>query len=133
MDYETREFHLGHILSITTDYLLAIHNTVHPIHGVKALLDFMTNDNLQSHQLVRAADECEPYLLKQHPQLADVEVPEGGLSGLDHVRVWLAEQVATHGEFLPVTQIPRDDHERINPVEEYRRKKDGDDSGLIVF
>lgn len=72
---ETREFHLGAVLSVTTPYMLCPDG----IDGVKDLLEFMTEDLLDAHQLRRASDECTPRLLEQHPWLAEVTVPREAL------------------------------------------------------
>src|SRR5688500_16791416 len=106
-----KQFHLGDILTITTGRLLS------PRHmdGVYDILNYMTGDNLYTHQLPRASDECKPYLLKQHPQLADIEVPD-----FKQVEVWgwLDEQVVRYGEQFDVEPIPQDDHTYRDPIEE---------------
>ena len=111
LSYETKDFHLGDILSITTERLVS------PRHmdGVYEILNFMTRDNLFTHQLPRACSECKPYLLRQHPDLAGIEVPE---LDKDSWKPWLEQQVAIYGEFLAVEQIPMDDHSQRNPLEE---------------
>jgi hypothetical protein len=113
-----RDFHLGDILTITTGRLVS------PRHmdGVYDILNFMTGDNLFTHQLPRAADECQGLLLAQHPDLKAVEVPEE-FSGKEHVEAWLAEQVALFGETRPVTPLHEDDHTRIDPFTEMRMIK----------
>lgn len=67
---ESKTFPLGTVLSITTGYLLAPNG----IGGVYEILNFMTGDNLYTHQLPRVGRECAPYLLKQFPALASPEV-----------------------------------------------------------
>ena len=67
---ETREFHLGDILSITTGYLVSRRH----MKGVYDILNFMTGDTLFTHQLPRAGDECKPYLLKQFSQFTTPEM-----------------------------------------------------------
>lgn len=109
----SKRFHLGDVLSITTGRLVA------PGHvgAVYDLLSFMTGDNLFTHQLARAADECEPDLLRQHPQLAEIELPEQ-FEDEDHVETWLAEQAARYGEHLDVIPLARGDHTDIDPLQE---------------
>jgi hypothetical protein len=109
----TRSFHLGDILSITTGLLVSPGH----IAAVHELLDFMTGDILFTHQLPRAADECKPALLAQHPDLATVEVPEE-FDGKEHVDRWLAEQVQRFGEHRDVAPLAPEDHTRINPLTE---------------
>ena len=76
---KTKKFHLGDVLSITTGRLVS------PRHmdGVYDILNFMTGDNLFTHQLPRASDECKPHLLAQFPQLAEVDT--SGVNGKNHV------------------------------------------------
>lgn len=110
-----KTFHLGDILSITTGCLVSPRH----IDGVYDILNHMTGDNLFTHQLPRAADECKPHLLAQHPDLANVEVPDE-FDGKDHVYEWLAEQVRIFGEYRDVVPLADTDHTRIDPVAEMR-------------
>lgn len=114
----TRTFALGDILSASTGYLVSP-------RGVEALYDvlgFMTGDTLWTHQLPRAADECKPHILAQHPDLAGVEVP-AEFDGKAHVWRWLAEQVDRFGPERVLSPIPADDHTVIHPVDELRMMK----------
>lgn len=112
-----RQFHLGDILTITTGLLVSPRH----VDGIYDILNFMTGDNLFTHQLPRAMDECCPALLVQHPQLRAVSTPEE-FEGKEHVDRWLAEQVAQYGEQLPVTPLDPGDHTRIDPIAELRMK-----------
>lgn len=127
-----RRFHLGDVLSITTGRLVS------PRHmdGVYDILNFMTGDNLFTHQLPRACDECKPYLLKQFPQLntafiqsacrtLDREVenrdsrdPENGEPMPLNITAWLEELTTRYGEYLEVETIPKEAHEKKNPLAE---------------
>jgi hypothetical protein len=114
----TRSFHLGDILTVTTDRLVS------PRHmdGVYDLLNHMTGDSLFTHQLGRASDECKPHLLAQHPDLAGIEVPDFDAIRRDRVKAWvdewLARQVAQFGEYRDVTPMRPEDHTVINPLTE---------------
>jgi len=117
----TKTFHLGDILTITTGGRL-----VSPRHmeGVYDILNWMTGENLMTHQLPRAARECEGPLLAQHPDLAAVTVPgefgDGTPGGAKRaVDAWLAEQVAVYGETREVEPLHPDDHTRIDPLTEF--------------
>lgn len=109
----SRTFHLGDILSVTTGLLVSPHH----MDAVYDLLNFMTRDNLFTHQLPRACDECRPDLLRQHPDLADVPVPQE-FTDVDHVEVWLAEQVKRFGEHRQVTPLAAGDHTYISALTE---------------
>ena len=112
-----REFHLGDILSISTGCLVSPRH----MEGIYDILNYMTGDNLFTHQLPRASDECQPYLLEQMPWLVDVELgADAGAEGWDW-EAWLLCQVAEHGEYHPVHPIPIDDHDVIDPIVELER------------
>lgn len=119
-DNETRAFHLGDILTITTGRLVS------PDHvaGIYKILDWMTGDQLMTHQLPRGMDECSGPLLKQHPDLASVDVPED-LSGEAAVRRWLAEQVAIYDEMRQVARLAPEQHTRIDPLAELAMMRPG--------
>lgn len=108
----SREFHIGDILSVTTGVLLS------PTHmsGVYEILNYMTGDNLFTHQLRRACHECAPTLRDEHPDLAAIKVPDFVDAG-DWER-WLAEQVTKFGATRPVRPLTAADHTRIGPIEE---------------
>lgn len=97
---ETRSFHLGDLLSITDDRLLS----PDLIDGVYNILNWMTGDQLMTHQLPLAADAMKPDLLQQHPWLAEITVPD--LHGEAEVVTWLATAVAEHGEQHEVAPAP---------------------------
>lgn len=106
-----RTFGLGAILTVTTDVFL-----VPDIGDIYELLNYMTGDNLFTHQLPRAAGECKPALLEQHPQLADVDIPE--LPDADAYMTCLANLEKVHGTELAVTPLAAGAHKRINPLTE---------------
>lgn len=105
----TKRFHLGAVLSVTTGRLLC------QVDGLYEILNWMTGDNLFTHQLPRAADECKPWILRRHPQLVGVDA-----SGVtkENWQQFLGEQVKQHGEYFDIEPIPRDDHIHIDPIKE---------------
>jgi len=138
---QTKEFHLGDVLSITTGRLVS------PRHmdGVYDILNFMTGDNLFTHQLPRASDECKPYLIEQFPQLAtpemDFAVAELGemlktKSGKAKVEKlvagWLAKQIAKYGEKFSVKPIPKGAHQLKNPIVEAEEMMGGPEKVIVV-
>lgn len=122
---ETKDFHIGTILSITTPYLLA----PNLIHDVYEILDYMTGDSNYTHQLPRVANECKPYLLEQHPALRDVDEAwlkaqnyDDGERGMKVLReIVYPRMIVKFGEFLPVRPIHPEDHEVVDPTEELKR------------
>lgn len=114
----TKRFHLGDVLTVTTGCLVS------PRHmgGVYDVLNWMTGDNLFTHQLPRAMDECEPHLKAQHPDLAAIEVPAFDGDDRDvlkaQVDAWLAVQVARFGEYRDVAPLGVGEHTVIDPMAE---------------
>jgi hypothetical protein len=111
---EARSFHLGDVLSVTTGRLVSPRH----IGGVYDILGWMTGESLMTHQLPRACDECAPRLLEQHPQLADVDVPDDFGDSGERVADWLETQVAWLGRELPVAPLAAGDHTHIDPLTE---------------
>ena len=117
---DTKTFHLGDILSVTTSRLVSPRH----IDGVYDILNWMTGDNLMTHQLPRACGECEGPLLTQHPDLAAIVTPETfGDDPEQGVARWLAEQVAIYGETREVAPLAAEDHTVIDPLDELRAMK----------
>lgn len=106
-------FTLGEVLSVTTGTLLC------DIGRVYAILNHMTGDNLYTHQLPRASRECAPYLLKQFPQLANVNAAS---VTRDNWATWLHDQVLEHGNEFAVSKLPEHAHEFIDPISELAEK-----------
>lgn len=65
----TKRFHISDVLSITTGLLVSTRHCT----GVYDILNWMTQNNLYTHQLPRASDECKPHLLRQFPWLEKVD------------------------------------------------------------
>jgi hypothetical protein len=108
---EIVDFDLGDILTITTGRLVALRG----MDAIYDILNFMTGDNLFTHQLPRGMQECAPYLLRQHPQLAAVTEDE---LGPENYAANLVKWKQRFGETLPVAKIPMDDHTRKDPLVE---------------
>ena len=98
---ETKRFHIGDVLSITTGRLVSRDH----MDGIYAILNHMTGENLYTHQLGRAMRESKPYVLDQFPELRDAEPPEE-FDGKDAVMEWVGEQVGRYGEWFDVRPIP---------------------------
>jgi hypothetical protein len=96
-----KTFHLGDVLSVTTERLVSPDG----IEGIYRILNHMTGDDLMTHVLPRANDACRPVLLAQHPQLAAAKPPPEGFENPAHVWRWLAVQVAMFGERLGVAPM----------------------------
>ena len=111
MPEDEKQFHISDVLSITTSTLVS----TRLMSGVYDILNFMTSDNLFTHQLPRAAEECRPYLLEQFQQLKDVDASD---VTKDTVDAWLQEQIDKFGEMLTVRRIPKEAHLNLDPIDE---------------
>lgn len=112
---ESRQFHLGDVLTVVTGRLLAPRGMA----AVYDILCYMTQDDLYTHQLPRAREECAPDLLRQHPHLAEVTLGEVSPDNVTQVLEGLS---AEYGETLPVTPLPPHVHEYIDPASELAEK-----------
>jgi hypothetical protein len=131
-----KNFHISDILSITTGRLVSSRH----IEGVYEILNFLTSDELFTHQLPRACRECEPWLKTQFPQLfpdnqvmaqhlADLDVivqasradtastPESRSRAID---AWVEKVRVSLNlpEALSVYELGADMHTHIDPIEE---------------
>jgi hypothetical protein len=100
-------FDLGAVLSVTTSVLLC------PLDELYEILNFMTGDNLFTHQLPRASRVCGQQILQQHPGLEIVDA-----SGVtrENWETFLSEQKHLFGDAVPL--VPLTDWEYKDPVDE---------------
>jgi hypothetical protein len=112
----TRTFHIGDILSVTTERLVSPRF----LDGIYDILGWMTGEDLATQQLPRACIESAPSLREQFPDLAGAIVPEDFGGSKEAVAAWLAEQVALFGETREVTPLAPGDHARIDMLTELR-------------
>lgn len=106
-----RDFHLGDILSITTDRLVSPHG----IKGVYDILNHMTGENLYTHQLVRAGGACKPVLLENFPELANVDATS---VTPENYQAWMDQQVTMFGETRSVAPLDAGVYEPRDPFAE---------------
>jgi hypothetical protein len=107
---KTKDFHLGDILSITTGRLVSPRH----IGGVYDILNWMTGEELFTHQLPRVSKEAVPILERLYPWLPMID----DAFECDDWEAWLAEQVAKYGEMHAVPRMTANEHERIDPLSE---------------
>lgn len=125
-------FHISDILSATTRRLVSYRH----MDGVYAIYNFLTGDNLYTHQLIRAEEECAQWLQAQYPQLMmdapgmadrlhklDAALQESKQTDEDLAVVvvkWVEEVREELGlpEMLPVHELGEDMHTHIDPLEE---------------
>lgn len=112
---ETKEFHLGDLLSITDGHLVSPRH----IYGVYDICDFVTGEKHMTHQLMRVAEVIKPWLLEQHPWLADIKVPDG-LGSKEAVLTWLVGATEKYGPHHPVEAMPFGAYVGRDPMAEAR-------------
>lgn len=127
-----KTFHISDVLSVTTGRLVSSRH----MDGIYEILNFLTGDNLFTHQLPRAMRECEPWLETQFPQLmadspemaVSIEVLKGNLASTPQNKeaigsacaAWVEGVRRKFGlpEQLPVYEMGAEMHTHIDPIEE---------------
>ena len=144
-----KKFHISDVLSVTTGRLVSSRH----MDGIYEILNFLTGDNLFTHQLPRAMRECEPwlksqfpYLMPDSPQMATLlERLKSDLAkaGQDRAKIqhvifkWVGDvrQEAKPGEvlpeMLPVYKMGEGMHTHIDPITEAQAMV-GDDKVIAV-
>jgi hypothetical protein len=98
---DLQAFHIGDLLSVSTGALVSPDG----IGGVYKILNYLTGDNLMTHQLPLACDAIRPDLLKQHPWLESITAPK--FDGDEaRVKAWVEEQGAEYGLWHPLNPVP---------------------------
>lgn len=105
-----KSFDLGDVLSITTGRLVSLRHMA----GIYDILNFMTGDDLYTHQLGRGMEKCAPALFAQHPSLKDVECPAEFTP--ETWRPWLDAQKRINGESLTVAPLANGEWTSVDPL-----------------
>ena len=111
---ETRDFHIGDVLSAATGRLVSPDH----IGGVYNILNWMTGENLMTHQLPRASRECEPTLRAWYSELCSVEFPP--ISSWDDCDAFLQTLYPKFGTHVPVPKLADIEHTVIDPIAELK-------------
>lgn len=106
-----KKFHVSDILCVITGNMVSIRG----MEGLYDILNYMSGDNLHTHQLPRVMDECKPYLIKQFPQLESVDV---SMVNEDNFLSVIDEIENKHGRYFEVEKLPDGAHKKINPIAE---------------
>lgn len=102
-------FETGQVLTVTTGKLLC------DVGKLYEILNFMTGDDLFTHQLGRAAMECKPGVLRQHPQLSAIT---GEDITSENALQWLDEKKAELGDGFDLEPLGENEHQFIDPIAE---------------
>jgi hypothetical protein len=108
-----KKFHISDILTVISGKMVSIRN----MEGLYDILNYMSKDNLHTHQLVRVMDECKPYLIKQFPEFEEIKINFANVndSNLLSLMEIIEEEL---GSYFEVDRLPEGVHEYINPVAE---------------
>ena len=136
---KARTFHVSDVLSISNGRLVSTRH----VDGIYDILNWLTQDNLFTHQLPRASEECRPWQLRWFPELEkantaeanaalDAAIDESG--GDDGCTAWMLLLRELYGirESYELKPIPRDDHEHKDPYDEMVQMR-GTDEGIIIL
>jgi hypothetical protein len=126
-----KQFHISDVLTATTGRLVSDRH----MDGVYDIYNFLTGDQLFTHQLPRAGRECEswlrsqfPHLFAEHPPVAAALIELDGLMEPDDSRearglkisAWVERlrSALALPEMLLVYEMPADMHTHIDPIAE---------------
>ena len=105
----SRTFPIAVVLTVATDLLLCHMDDLYEV------LNYLTDDNIYTHQIPRALRVCGPAVLAQHPDLAAITVPDT-LDGAEAVNEWLDGITAGYGTERELTPVSEWQH--VHPVED---------------
>jgi len=124
-------FQTGKVLSITTGFLLCENH----VDGLYEILNFMTGENLFTHQLGRATKICAPAIIENYPSFDPEQNPELAFAlrelqemlktetakgqEMELLRGWLASQIyPVYGEYVTIETLPEWRRNSKDPIEE---------------
>jgi hypothetical protein len=135
-----RFFDISDVLSVTTPYLVSSRH----MEGVYDILNFLTGDNLFTHQLPRACRESQDWLRTQYPQLMPDDL--NMKLAIPRLKEMIAESSPQEGcarwvemirdgnglpRQIPVHAMGKGMHTRIDPIEELRAMV-GDEKVIVI-
>lgn len=106
-----KEFHVSDVFTAITGKMVFPKN----LGGLYSILNYMSDDNLHTHQLPRVLRECKPYLLEQFPLFKNIHV-----EGLTHEALLsrVKEIESKYGSYFEVEKLPKGVHKHIDPIDE---------------
>lgn len=118
---QTKTFKIEEVLSAVKGTLLCDMGKVYEV------LNFLTGDNLYTHQLPRAGKECRPHVYKQHPFLESIDV-----SDIDR-KNWQEKLTAIKSKHPnEITLIQIGDFAHKDPIQEASEMLGGSDKIIII-
>lgn len=115
MSVPVKSFPTADVLSTITGVLVS------EIGGVYQVCNWMTGEDVYTHQLPRICREAQPVLIAAHPALA-AACQEADQVNPENFREWRDRWIERYGPTLDVPKFTADDHERIDPFSELVEK-----------
>lgn len=117
------KFTTGEIISAGTGKLCC------PVERLYAIYNFLTGDDLMTHQLPRAFRACEAHVRKQCPWLDDLNAEE---VNPETWKAWLAKAEARVGLEHELEPLPAGEWMKCNPITEAIQLMGGRDKVVVV-
>lgn len=111
MSAPTKAFPTEDVLSTITGILIG------GIGGVYEVLNWMTGENVYTHQIPRISREAQPVVVAAHPELA-AAVAEADQVNPENWQAWRDLWLGRYGRTIDVPKFNADAHERIDPLSE---------------
>lgn len=86
-----------------------------PMKDLYKVMNFLTGENLFTHQLPRAFHACTKWVQEQHPWLAQLDLSK---CNKDTVHEWLSDAESKHGKQHELNPLPKDQWHFIDPIQE---------------
>ena len=114
-----KEFDLGAVLNITTSRLFTSMDDVYEV------LNYLTGDDIYTHQIPRVMDVAKPYVLSLHPELKGVG-DNVEIHSFEDAKAFVDEQKKIFGEKLPLKPMAKTDgYSYVDPIEEAIKRTSG--------
>jgi hypothetical protein len=113
----TKEFPTADVLSAITGMMVPSELHDYPITGVYLVLNWMTGEDVYTHQIPRIGREAAPVVLALHPEL-QAAVEEAKHVNPDNWREWRQRWLDRYGATITVPKMTIAEHERIDPISE---------------
>ena len=108
---DTKAFPAADVLGIIMDRLFG------DMAGLYAVLNYMTGENVYTHQIPRIAAEATAVLTAMSPVLLRAQEDAETIT-CDNCLEWLARWESRHGTTIMVPKFNAVQHERIDPLSE---------------
>ena len=113
-----RTFDLGSVLTVTTGRLFTEMDNVYDI------LNYLSNDNIFTHQIPRVMKTAQSYVLARYPQLEGVG-QDVVINGWEDAKTFLDSQKVVLGDSFALSPMPKEMCEHIDPIEEAIEMRSG--------